>query len=435
MSYSKILLACILAGAFFLAGTANAQPSSQPEALANAVKNWPALQGLTPEQIAAAMQNCPGLNGQLPGANCPALNGNLDPVALAQAAKKCPALNPNLPAEAQKCPALEGAVADPSKCPAFADLSNGSMSKAEKKLAKKADARMQSVVKNLERNKRSADALIQAAREAGAAPEAISDMEKMSEAFRQVFMSTVSPQQLVESIFSAPQAPQAEGIIITGPDGTTWLVTPNQQATPQAQPQQKPAMKKIAPKPQDQTGLPPFGQKPPKQPKPQQPVPPQVMAPQNMSPQGGFMPQQPRQPKPQQPVPPQVMAPQNMPPQGGFMPQQPMPPQGGFVMPRSGQQPMAPQMMAPQGGFMPQQPIPPQGGFIGPRGGQQPMAPQGGITGAPQQNPQDQGAEIIIIQEETNDPAFMPLWPTKEQVGGDGILNYLEKRSMLNAAQ
>lgn len=247
-------------------------------------------------------------------------------------APKCPALQ-----DASKCPALQGAPA--------AGAQAGQKSGIDKKIDKK----MSRIVRALERNKRSADALIQAAKDAGADPNAIADMEKLSAGFRQVFMSTVSPQQIVESIFAAPAPPEqpaAQGIIITGPDGSTWLVAPDQQ-NPQTWQQ------------------------------------------------------------PGKPVPPQRLRGQRPPlPGHGMQPQQ-----GMMAPPPPGMQPQ-------QGMIAPQTPPMPPKGFRAPQKQPGNAAPQG----------------ELIIMEETVTPGYMPLWPTKEELGKDGVLKYLEKRnSVMNA--
>lgn len=324
----KLVLPVILGSALCLSGTALAQqggfkPGPSPDALAAAIQNCPGLNGkIDAAALAKAAQNCPGLNGTLQG-KCPGLNGPIDPAALAKAAQNCPALNGELAAAAQNCPAFQDG--------GFVPLPGG------KALDKKIDKKMNRITRALERNKQSAEALIQAAKDAGADPNAISDMEKMSAAFRQVFMSTVSPQQIVESILAAPRPsdqPAPQGIIITGPDGSTWLVTPNNQS---AQPQGRP--------------VPPKGPRGPKA---------------QMGQSGPDMGGQPMMQRPPRGLPPQAMPPQ------------------GFRMP-------------------------------------------------PQQQPAPQQGQMIIMEEAVS-PQYMPLWPTKEDLGKDGVLKYLEKRSsVMNA--
>lgn len=267
--------------------------------------------------------------------NCPAFNGQLDPAALEAAMKKCPAFQKG------KDKGFDGSP----------------------------DKQMKRVVKALERNQRSAEVLIKAARRAGAAPEVVADLQRMSDAFRQVFMSAVSPEQIMNMNVPGQPAPQApaqptpqapaqaapqapdqaapEAMIITGPDGSTWLITPAQPA-PQAAPAPQ-----VAPQPVPRFATPP--------------------AP-------GVMPQQkgPRVEKP------------------GIPPVQGRPSAIGRPA-----QPVTPPAVQP--------------------------APQG-MPPAGFRNPQPEG-ELIIMEEETITPEPMPLWPTKDQMGKDGVLKYLDKRA------
>lgn len=86
-----------------------------------------------------------------------------------------------------------------------------------------------------------------------------------------------------------------------------------------------------------------------------------------------------------------------------------------------------PQANAPQGNI-------PQGIIItGPDGTQWLVTPQAQqqLTAPRAQNqvaPQAPDEEEVVIIEEDIAPE-MPLWPSKEQLGGDGVLKYLEKRS------
>lgn len=329
----KIFTALVLAGALCVAMPAAA---AQPDQ---------AGKPIDPRIAAEALKKCPAFQG-----------GNVDPAVLA-AMKNCPAFQDPQAPNPQKCPAFSSRNSpNPQNCPAFQGMGQPPKGSPQAVIDKK----MNRIVKALERNKRSADTLINAARNAGASPESVADMQRMSEAFRQVFMSTVSPEQIINSLleqrFNAgqPQAAPApatpapvapEGMIITGPDGSTWLITPapGQQGAPQAAPQPAP---QAAPR----AGIPPAQGKPSaigRQPQVNQPA-----------------------PKPAQPTPPAIVQPQAPAPQGAPAP--------GFRMPP-----------------------------------------------APQQQPQ---AEVIIM-EETITPEYLPLWPTKDDLGKDGVLKYLEKRS------
>lgn len=404
MFQRKWIIGILCVGLLCFAAPASAQKPGKgidPQTLAAAAKNCPGLQGvdmnalaaainacpglqdMSPAAIVEAMQNCPGLQGTA-GVNCPALNGNITPEQLAVMAAKCPALQ-----GAGNCPAQAGQ----GTCPAL----DGSMGPANQKLAKKAEARMQRIVRALERNKKSADTLIQAARDAGADPNAIADLEKMSQAFRNVFMSVVSPQQIIESMLSRPAPEPQQGdqgpMIFTGPDGTQYLVTPNGPMPLQAVPQgdiKAPRDGKKAPR----EGR-PGGFKGPMQGAPGQPG----MTPPPPAPQGqpGMIPPHPGK-------------------HGGFKGPMGGPTQG-FVPPApQGQPGMTPPPPAPQG--QPGMTPPPgmRGGFKGPQG-----APQG-RPAIQQPAPQP---EMIVIEEETE---YLPLWPTKEDLGKGGVLEYLQKR-------
>lgn len=157
----------------------------------------PPVAKLSPEQQVEVAKNCPGLNGQLP-----------------KGVKDCPAL---------KDPRM---FMDPAKCPAL----NGPNGPGSKAVLPKAEARMKKIARTLERNKKSSDMLIETAIRAGADPNAIEDMKKLSRMFRELFMAAVPPQQILESMLAAPKGGAGqEGIIITAPDGSQWLIIPQEQ--------------------------------------------------------------------------------------------------------------------------------------------------------------------------------------------------------------
>lgn len=353
MIFKKLSMCLIIAGvlcAGLPAAAQNGPPQKRidPAALAEAIGKCPGLQGVDAVALAKSAQNCPGLNGTIKGLPCPDLTaGRIDPAAFALAASRCPALNPNLAGDASNCPALNGDLAAAWRnCPAFSQ--GGFKGPMGANVEKRIDRRMKRVARALERNKNSAETLIQAAREAGATPEQISDLQKMSQAFRKVFLSTVSPQQIVEGILQpgTPPSEEPQSIIITAPDGSSWLISP-------AEPEGPAASQGRAPR-----GMPPAIGKP-------------------MPPQGG--------------------------PQGQFMPPPPPGPRGGFMP--------VPPPPAPQGQITP----PAQGGFV-PQPG-----PQGGFVPTPRP-----GQPAMIFMEEDT---YMPLWPTKDEIGKDGVLKYLEKRA------
>lgn len=114
-------------------------------------------------------------------------------------------------------------------------------------------------------------------------------------------------------------------------------------------------------------------------------------------------PKAPEQPKPVpvKPAPPKAPAPKPAP---QAAPQAPLPPQGVIIT-------------APDGSKW----------LVTPQAQPKPKAPRD-IKKAPK--PQGNGpAEVIILEEETVED--MPLWPTKEQLDGMGVLKYLEKRSQI----
>lgn len=234
-------------------------------------------------------------------ANCPAFAPpGLDP-------GKCPALDGRLmpPPPPPGCPAYKGPLPPPSG-PIF--------KKPAPRKESRVEAEMRRVAKALKQNKRSADALIAAARAAGAAPEVVADLARMSAAFRKVFMETVPPQQIVESMIAEPQRPNAgSSLIITAPDGSQWLVTPKHD----------------------------------------------------------------------------------------------------IAQPPAGRQPVAPKG-----------PVPPAERLNNPAFGLQPDSAQGPV--APKSRPAPPLKSEMIIMEQPN-PGELPYWPTKQQLGKEGLLKYLEK--------
>ncbi len=203
----------------------------------------------------------------------------------------------------------------------------------------RADARLQSVVQALKNNKQSAETLIDAAREAGASPETVAEMQKMSAAFRQFFMTVVQPEQIVEGILSDKgRADGNAGLLITAPDGSMWLVTPQMQP----------------------------------------PMPPRI----------GHRP----------PLPPM--------PGQQFQPCSPPASQGA---PMQGQQYKS---------LLPETPgiqLPPASALQGE-----------GMKKAPGQQAPQQAQDMVIME---GRESSMPYWPTKQHLGKDGVLKYLEKRA------
>lgn len=224
---------------------------------------------------------------------------------------------------------------------------------------------MNEVVRALQQNRQSSDTLLQAAKAAGASPEALEMMEKMAVGFRETFMGAVSPQQLIEAILSNNQD-VSHGLIITAPDGSRWTLTPMNKPAKQGKPKPhkpgKPGMDRQA-----------------------QPMPPAGMMPPQGEPQPGMTP----------PPPPPGGAPQGIAPSG----------------PRPGMIPQAPGSMPP--GMTPPPNAPRPGMVSPPPGYQAPGAQQG-------------PAEVIIMEETVSD---MPYWPTKDHLGKGGVLDYLERRN------
>lgn len=143
---------------------------------------------------------------QCPGGNVP---GKYTPEQLAEATRNCPGLNGQLGPETQ--------------------------------IAATADARMRKIAKALEGNKRTSDSLIRAAAEAGVEPHVLDDMKQLSQAFREMFMAAVPPQQLLESLLSGSGNGENQGgIIITAPDGSQWLITPQGRSDAPTPPKGRP---------------------------------------------------------------------------------------------------------------------------------------------------------------------------------------------------
>lgn len=369
----QIIAPLIIAGMAF--GVTPGYAAIPPDSGAETARNCLGLNGQFDKQaFAEALKSCPDFDASInrqafvqamteAAQKCPVLNGQMDPTGFAQAfvtaAEKCPDLKGKVTPEvlaiaARYCPWVRGKIdavalaAAAQKCPGLQRMAvqaKDAQPGADPATAK-VDAKMRAIVKALENNKKSADTLIDAAREANARPEVISEMEKISAAFRQCFMNAVSPQQIIESILNAHKTPDGyAGLIITAPDGTTWLISP----------QMAPSMP---------------------------PVPPHRVGPRPA-------PHQPHQPAPR--------------PDMGGLPGIQLPPPGVFQNPAL-RIPPAPQQ---------------------PRSQIQP-APQQAKPGAPAQM---QPSPKMIIMEESD----MPYWPTREQLGKEGVLKYLEKRAQKEA--
>ena len=261
--------------------------------------------------------------------------------------------------------------------------------------------------KAINNNMQSAQTLIEAAREAGATPQQLADMEKYSVGFLKTFLAAITPAD------SAPgMAPKR---------GDRPMPPPDAKKPPKTMP---PFGDMVAPRPGDRPMPPAEGKRQPKCP--------------------AFAPGQPGQPQPDMRQPQRPDTPPVMP---QVQPRQPQPaPQGiiitapdgtqWLVTPQQSQQPAE----QPQARQRPRQ-VPPAG--QAPEKRRPPMMPPAVQTPAsqspallPPPPPASQGMtarppapeeEIIIIEEETVQD--MPLWPTKDQMSKDGILKYLEKRN------
>lgn len=266
-------------------------------------------------------------------------------------------------------------------------------------------------------NMQSAEVLLGAAAAAGASPQQLEAMEKASVRFMKLFLNVIAPDEGINADRPKGDKPKKDGnkrkadrdgkkgpapqngMILTGPDGSQWLVTP---FTPE----------KRAPKPpRDVRPAPQRGMTPPPPPGARGPV---------MTPPPGC-------PAFQGPG---ARAPMTPPPGAPAFKGQTPPPLPNFVAPNGRMTPApqntapAPQFNQPQGAapapliIVPQAPqVAPQVPQVAPQAPQ--AAPQAPV--APQRQP-----EVIIMEETVTD---MPLWPTKEQVAKDGVLQYLEKRN------
>lgn len=213
------------------------------------------------------------------------------------------------------------------------------------------------IEKALKQNMQSTEALIQAAKNAGATPKELADLEKFSVGFLKTFLTAVTPQNMgpgqsadkepgkkpqPNSIFPGMKPPK-DGLALGGPNGAPDMLPP--------------------PPPPGSAMTPPPG------------------CPAFMPPQGG-----------------PAMAPGIMPGPKGDKP--------------------ARKAMRPGEG-----PAAPQGIIItAPDGSQWLVTPQTPVQPEAQAQPNE---EIIIIEKD----APLPKWPTKEHLGTDGILKYLERRN------
>lgn len=243
----------------------------------------------------------------------------------------------------------------------------------------------------LKQNMQSSELLMRAAKAAGASPQDLAEMERMSVGFMKLFLTSLTPPDL-----------RAPGTPPTQPKARPGQPMPPQNATP--------PMGKQPPVP----GMPPVGQRPP------QGAPgmgmPQAGQPPLAPGQGmGVPPVGQRQPMPPQGMPPRQAAPQAKP--------APEVPQGYIIIAPDGTQ----WLVTPKA----QQPVPAGKATPARPQGQRPSAiqapPMAPEQVAPAQGAPQQGNPVIIIEEETI-TEDMPLWPTKEQLGKDGVLKYLEKR-------
>lgn len=267
-------------------------------------------------------------------------------------------------------------------------------------------------------NMQSAEFLMGAAAAAGATPKQLEAMEKASVRFIRLFLAAITPggeqgpgnegpkgdkpkgdkgdkgQKGDKPKGDKPRgdkpAADKNGVIFTAPDGTQWLLTPMNK-------DQRPAKK-------------PGAEKRPSAAKQGQPMTPPPGCPAFKGSDGR----------------PPMAPPPGCPAFQGFPGQRMGPGTPNFVTPDGRVAPPAPGQFQPQKPAV--RPVPPQAQPMPPRmapapQGQPPVPPQ--VQPAPQPAPQAQ-PEIIIMEETVTD---MPLWPTKEQVSKDGVLQYLEKRN------
>lgn len=242
----------------------------------------------------------------------------------------------------------------------------------------------------LKQNMQSAEALINAAREAGATPQQLADMEKFSVGFLKTFLAAITPSE---------------------------MTPPNRGDRPQ------PPVNGMRPqKPGDRPQPPMEGKRPPRpgdRPAPAMEGPRESGCP-ALNPQAQPAPEKRRAPRPDAPI----IAPRANPQQSA--------PQGMIITAPDGTQWLVtPQRPAPEPQVK-RAPAPVE--QVAPEKRQPPMpsaqknAPSQGNQGLlPPPTPPAPEDEIIIIEEET--VSDMPLWPTKDQMSKDGILKYLEKRN------
>lgn len=263
--------------------------------------------------------------------------------------------------------------------------------KAEKK-------QMKELEKAVKQNLGSAEYLMQIARDAGASPKTLQKMEKMSVDFIKAFLSAIAPEMMDQGTQAAPPA--------------------------------KPKPPKPAPAPQPDSQLMPPGKQQP----PARPLPPNVApCPRDCPYWNNFQGQQPKiqgKPAPRQPQ----VAPKPAP-----APAQPQQPQGIIITAPDGTQWLVTPQMQQQvpARPAPAKPAPPKPQAPAKKAPSQPVWPAPQKPGFMQQQatpppstvaPQPDSVEEVIILEENVVPE-MPLWPTKEQLGTDGVLKYLQKRA------
>ena len=242
----------------------------------------------------------------------------------------------------------------------------------------------------LKQNMQSAEALINAARDAGATPQQIADMEKYSVGFLKTFLAAITPSEMTPPRRGDRPQPPADGMR----------------------------------KPGDRPQPPMEGARPPRQgdrraPAMEGPREPRCPA---LNPQIQPAPEKRRAPRPDAPI---------ISPKANQQPQ-PSLPQGMIITAPDGTQWLVtPQQPAPE----PQVRRPAQpSDQAAPERRRPPMPPaaqnapgQANQSLLPPPPPPAPEEEIIIIEEDT--VSDMPLWPTKDQMGKDGILKYLEKRN------
>lgn len=267
----------------------------------------------------------------------------------------------------------------PAGCPAFNTQNyDGALKALAENLPPDADPaireQMRVIARALEQNRQSTEIMLGAARIAGARPEQLADLERLSATFRRVFMVSAAPYKVMRGLVaqSQPQTQQRPPAHMGMQKGAPAGPQSCQQSGPQAAPgQAAPQPAQAAPEMSAEGFI--------------------IVAPDGT--RWTLIPAQPGQ--------------ANQPGQPGRNLQAPSAPKAAPAQPRQ-QGPAA--QVPPAPSTSPEAPF---------NAGRQPG----------QQTGQQPGQNGVIIEEEVVEE--MPLWPTKDDLGRLGVLKYLEKRQAM----